>query len=124
MLNVFAVADLSEQLKLQHVIPMSGLFRGWDHIGIKYPVYDMCLEQYLEERRDHSLLPKFMEQICKGLIELHALGYTHRGLEPSHVVVNLAPLEVRIISFSGAVPCTQSSKKYAKLAPLQMPHLK
>lgn len=124
MLNEFAVADLSETLKLHHIIPMSGLFRGWDHVGIKYPVYDMCLEQYLEERRDRSQLPHIMEQVCNGVMELHALGYTHRALEPSHVVLNLAPLEVRLISFSGAVPCSQSSKRNAKIAPLQMPFLR
>lgn len=42
----------------------------------------------------------------------------------SHVVLNLAPLEVRLISFSGTVPYSQSSKRNAKLAPLQKPFLK
>ena len=65
-----------------------------------------------------------MEQVCNGVMELHALGYTHRALEPSHVVIRLAPLEVRVISFSGAIPCSQSSKKYAKMAPSKIPILK
>ena len=106
MLNEYSIADLSSSLQLQNVIPLIGVFRGWDHICLKYSIYDMCLEQYLSESKDRSLLPTIMEQICNGVMELHAIGYTHRALEPSHVVLNLAPLEVRVISFSGALPCS------------------
>jgi serine/threonine protein kinase len=60
----------------------------------------------LKEHRDRSQLPTIMEQVCNGALELHALGYTHRALEPSHIVLNLAPFAVRIISFSGALPST------------------
>ena len=34
-----------------------------------------------------------------GVAELHAIGYIHRDLKPENIVLNLNPLEVKIIDF-------------------------
>ena len=54
----------------------------------------MDLEQYVSEHRDWSQLQLILEQVCDGVLELHHLGFTHRALEPAHLVLNLAPLNV------------------------------
>lgn len=35
----------------------------------------------------------------KGIKELHSLEFIHRDLKPENIVLNLKPLEVRIIDF-------------------------
>jgi serine/threonine protein kinase len=82
-----------------------------------YQAYDMDLEQYMSEQRYRSQLRHIMEQVCDGVLELHNIGFTHRALEPAHIVLNLAPLQVQLISFSYAVPCSQETKYLAKRAP-------
>ena len=41
-------------------------------------------------------------QVCKGILELHKLGYIHRDLNPDNIVLNLKPLKVVIIDFDRA----------------------
>ena len=40
------------------------------------------------------------------MIQLNSLGYTHRDLKPENIVLNLDPLEVRIVDFTSATPLT------------------
>jgi serine/threonine protein kinase len=44
-----------------------------------------------------------MLQVIKGVNELHQLGYVHRDLKPDNIVLNLEPLEVRVIDFDASV---------------------
>ena len=76
------------------MIPITGAYRTEDHVGFIYKPYDMDLEQYVSEQRDRSQLQLILEQVCDGVLELHQLGFTHRALEPAHVVLTLAPLNV------------------------------
>ena len=78
----------------------------------------------MSEHNDRCLLPAIMEQVCNGVMELHALGYTHRALEPSHVVLNLAPLDVKVIRNRKTQPRTKNTKRFANLAPLSLSILK
>ena len=41
--------------------------------------------------------------VIEGVKELHELGYIHRDLKPDNIVLNLDPLEVRLIDFDAAV---------------------
>lgn len=54
MLNQYTISDFSSSLKLQNVIALTGIFRGWDHVGFKYQPFEMSLEQYLLEHHDRS----------------------------------------------------------------------
>lgn len=38
-------------------------------------------------------------QVINGIDELHKLGFVHRDLKPDNVVLNLKPLEVKVIDF-------------------------
>ena len=78
----------------------------------------------MSEHQDRSQLRFILEQVCDGVLELHHIGFTHRTLEPAHVVLNLAPLHVQLISFSNAVPCSQETKYLAKRAPKSVPWLR
>jgi serine/threonine protein kinase len=49
------------------------------------------------------------------------MGYTHRDLKPENVVINLDPLEVRIIDFDRVRLFTESSKGTALGTPGYFP---
>ena len=66
----------------------------------------MNLEDYLYDHRDPSQLPLILEQVLNGVNELHTLGYAHRALNPTHVMLNLNPLDVRVINFTRSAPLT------------------
>ena len=66
----------------------------------------MNLEEYLHDHRDSTSLTLIMEQVVNGVSELHSLGYAHRALDPTHVMLNLNPLDVRVINFTKSFPHT------------------
>ena len=70
----------------------------------------MDLRKYLTKQRDPEILPAILIQIIDGIDQLHKLGFTHRDLKPENVVLNLDPLEVRLIDFNSSFPSTQISK--------------
>lgn len=41
--------------------------------------------------------------IIEGLKELHSLGYIHKDLKPENIVLNLDPLEVKLIDFDRSI---------------------
>ena len=59
----------------------------------------MNFRDYLRNHLDPAVLPLILQKIVEGLIQLHSLGYVHRDLKPENVVLNLDPLEVKIIDF-------------------------
>lgn len=60
LLNEYSVANWASTLSLTHLMPLSGVFRGWDHIGLRYPEYEMDLTEYLELHRDPTQLPALL----------------------------------------------------------------
>jgi serine/threonine protein kinase len=37
--------------------------------------------------------------VINGVDELHMLGYIHKDLKPENIVLNIDPLEVKVIDF-------------------------
>ena len=63
----------------------------------------MTLRTYLRHHRKPEDLNKILLEALNGLEELHELGYIHRDLKPDNIVLNLEPLEVKIIDFDAVL---------------------
>jgi serine/threonine protein kinase len=63
-----------------------------------------------------------MIHVCKGILELHSLGYVHRDLKPENVLVSLRPLSAVIIDFDRAQLRTQISQGTVLGTPGYYPH--
>ena len=70
----------------------------------------MTYREYLRSHKDTRHLAKILMDVGKGLKELQGIGYVHRDLKPENIVVNLRPLQVKIIDFNRSYPVTQSTK--------------
>jgi serine/threonine protein kinase len=64
-----------------------------------YKTFETDFRDYLWKERDPRQLARILIQVGQGLKELHNLGYVHRDLKPENIVLNLKPLEVRLIDF-------------------------
>ena len=73
-------------------------------MALVFKKFEMDFRSYLRKHRDPIVLPKILELVIEGLEQLHYLGYVHRDLKPENTVLNLHPLEVRIIDFIIAYP--------------------
>jgi len=62
-------------------------------------IVSLDCRDYLRKYRNPAQIPLILDQVMKGLVSLHGLGYVHRDLKPENIVLNLDPLEVRIIEF-------------------------
>ena len=62
----------------------------------------MDLRKYLYKQRSARDLNKILIAVANGIKELHSLGYVHRDLKPDNIVLNLKPLEIRLIDFNRA----------------------
>ena len=80
--------------------------KGDDYLCLVFNKYQMDFRDYLRSHRDPLILPQILHQVIEGVKQLHHLGYTHRDLRPENIVLNLSPLEVRIIDFTVAYPYT------------------
>lgn len=52
---------------------------------------------------------------------MHGLGYVHRDLKPDNIVLNLSPLEVRVIDFDAVMLETQDTKGKVRGTPGYFP---
>jgi len=86
------ITSYAGTMNLKNIMPLLSQVKGRDHVGFRFPLFQMNLEEYLEEHRDPPQLPLILDQVINGLSELHSLGYVHRALDPTHVMLNLAPL--------------------------------
>lgn len=59
----------------------------------------MDFRDYIRKYRNPNELTEILLQIGNGIKELHSLEYIHRDLKPENIVLDLNPLEVRIIDF-------------------------
>jgi len=56
-------------------------------------------ETTLETIEIQISLNEIFAKVISGVKEIHHLGFVHRDLKPDNVVLNLDPLEVRVIDF-------------------------
>ncbi len=59
----------------------------------------MSFRTYLDNYRKKTELKLSFQEILKGMKELFRYNYVHRDLKPENIVLNLNPLEVRLIDF-------------------------
>ena len=100
----------AKEQDLKNLIHLLHYAKGADHIALIFPKIQMDLRKYLTKQRDPEILPAILIQIIDGIDQLHKLGFTHRDLKPENIVLNLDPLEVRLIDFNSSFPSTQISK--------------
>lgn len=81
----------------------------------------MTFRQYLRYSRNPKELVDIMMAIIEGILQIHCMGYAHRDLKPENIVLNLDPLEVKIIDFDRARLFTTSSKGTALGTPGYFP---
>ena len=73
---------------------------GTDHLALTMEKYEMTYREYLRSHKDTRWLSKILIDVAKGLKELNGIGYVHRDLKPENIVLNLRPLQVKIIDFN------------------------
>lgn len=81
----------------------------------------MDFRDYLRRHRNPRQLLDIMAQIINGIQEIHSLGYVHRDLKPDNIVLNLNPLDVRIIDFDRVCLKTDQRKQLALGTPGYFP---
>src|SRR6478672_8803661 len=91
LLNEQMISSYAGTMNLKNIMPLLSQVKGKDHVGFRFPLFQMNLEEYLEEHRDPLQLPLILDQVINGLSELHSLGYVHRTLDATHVMLNFAP---------------------------------
>ena len=74
------------------------------NVTLESKLYEMDFRNYLRGHRKASQLNEIFLKILIGMSEIHSIGYVHRDLKPDNIVLNLKPLEVRIIDFNTSVP--------------------
>ena len=92
------------------------------HLGLVYPNYQLTLREYLRNYRYHKQLNQIFLQIANGISELRQGNYVHRDLKPENIVLNLEPLQVRIIDFDIANLKTEDRIGTVKGTPGYYPH--
>lgn len=76
---------------------------GQDHVAERFQKYEMTLRDYIRNNRCPKDLNKILLHVVNGVEELHHIGYQHRDLKPDNIVLNINPLEVRVIDFNRVV---------------------
>lgn len=82
----------------------------------------MNLRQYLYRQREPEQLKQIMKLVIKGIEQLHQLGYVHRDLKPDNIVLNLEPLDVRVIDFDASLLETQDTSGRIRGTPGYVPY--
>lgn len=66
----------------------------------------MSFRSYLRKHRQPEQLKLILLEAISGIEQLHELGFVHRDIKPDNIVLNLQPLEVRLIDFDAV--CLES----------------
>lgn len=106
---------------LPNVVKLHRVLLGIDHLALEMEKYQMNFRVYLQKHRDYRQLPRMLSLVAEGLKQLHSLGYVHRDLKPENIVVNLKPLEVRLIDFNRAFLQVASTKGTVRGTPGYFP---
>ena len=96
--------------KLGYIIELKDVLLHRGHASFELPRYEMDLRTYLRNHRDQRKLNVILSYIAQGIKELHTLGYAHRDLKPENIVLNLRPIEARLIDFQRSLPYNASTK--------------
>ena len=83
-------------------MPLRNVIIGVDHDAFEMRTYEIDFRNYLCKHRSARDLNKILLEVANGLKEIHSLGYIHRDLKPENIVLNLRPLQVKIIDFNRA----------------------
>jgi len=74
----------------------------------------MNLRDFLSSKREARLLNRILLLACEGMKQLHTLGYVHRDIKPDNIVINLKPLEVRLIDFNRSILRTVDTRGHIR----------
>jgi hypothetical protein len=67
LLNAFSIHDLAHRLELKNIMPLIGLVKGVDHMGLVLPHFKINLREYLIIHRDPAQLPMITTQMINGV---------------------------------------------------------
>ena len=110
----YSILKQAREIKLKHVISLNNILLGVDHAAITMQKLEMDLRTYLRKYRDFRQLNRILGMVAEGMKELHSIGYVHRDLKPENIVLNLKPLDVKIIDFNRAIPMSVTTKGHVR----------
>lgn len=108
--NEYGVLRKAKNCQLSYVMPLDRYLLGTDHVALTMEKFDMTYREYLRSHKDTRQLAKILMDVGKGIKELQGIGYVHRDLKPENIVVNMRPLQVKIIDFNRSYSILQSTK--------------
>jgi len=102
--NEFMITRIARKRNSKRLLHLQGYIRGPDYLGFSFKRFELSFEDYLKLSVVDVKRVVVFREIVKGVMELHSMGYVHRDLKPQNVVLNLQPLEVRLIDFGNSMP--------------------
>lgn len=106
----YQILKLAAKHQSLHLSPLHNAYLGRDHVAFKVPKYEISLAQWLRKSRDTRHYLKIFLQVIAGLRELHDMGFVHRDLRPSNIMLCTRPYKVTLINFEYATPRSQSTR--------------
>ncbi|KEJ82672.1 hypothetical protein OXYTRIMIC_736 [Oxytricha trifallax] len=97
--NDYAISKKAKDLGFQNVVGLEHLLKGEHHLGLAYQVFLYSYYDYLCFNFHSRKSKQLCLGILNGLKELNNLGQTHRILNPKNLVIDLYPLEKKIVNF-------------------------
>ena len=99
-MNELNILRLAKKNELKNLASLTYIAMGIDFVVLAMPVYEMTLREYLRKHRESRSLNRILLQVCEGLKQLWDCNYVHRDLKPENIMLNLKPLQVRLIDFN------------------------
>ena len=87
------------------------------NIIYEYMQYGSCvdiIESYFKCGLPESTIAYILKEVLKALIYLHKLGYVHRGLKASHILIS-ASGQIKICSHRNMISCVTLNGKFGKI---------